>query len=96
METIPTYALIDILRCAGSAKELREAFAGKTVLIGSTLPEEDRHLAPSRFISPPAAPATATDVATGCRLGHLGASDPGSATVPGVFLHAAATIIALR
>ena len=53
-ESIPTYALIDVLRCAQTAPEgLRAVFAGKVLLVGTTLPEEDRRLAPSRFIASP-------------------------------------------
>jgi len=88
LERIPTYALIDVLRCAKEAPEaLTWAFAGKIVLVGGTLVEEDRRissgrlLAPARIDSPPLHP---------CGLRRLGASDPDSSSVPGLFLHAAA------
>jgi class 3 adenylate cyclase len=88
LEAVPTYRLIDVLRCLDRQPAvLDQAFAGKIVLIGTNLPEEDRRRAPDRFM-PPARAAPAAGGA--CSLGRLGASDPGSGTTPGVFLHAAA------
>ncbi len=88
LEAIPTYRLIDVLRCLDwQPAALREVFAGKIVLIGTNLPEEDRRRSPDRFM-PPAQALPAGDRA--CTLGQLGASHPGSGTAPGVFLHAAA------
>jgi len=88
LEATPAYRLIDVLRCIDtSPAAIWQAFAGKVVLIGSNLPEEDRKPTPDRFMRP-AAPLD-SEVA-GCRLGRLGASDPGSSTSPGVFVHAAA------
>jgi adenylate cyclase len=88
LETIPTYRAIDVLLClAGDPAALRQIFAGKVVLIGTNLPEEDRKRTPDRFMPP----AVARPGAAGaCTLDRLGASDPGSATSPGVFVHAAA------
>jgi adenylate cyclase len=88
LERLPTYALIDVLGCAQEAGEaLSRAFAGKVVLVGSTLAEEDRFLSPDRHL-----PREAGDQAPlhDCGLRRLGASAPHLATVPGVFLHAAA------
>ena len=88
LEAIPTYRLIDILRCLDrQPAALGQAFAGKIVLIGTNLPEEDRRRTPDRFM-PPAKASPAREGA--CSLDRLGASDPGSRTAPGVFLHAAA------
>ncbi len=88
LEAIPTYRLIDVLRCLDrQPAALSEALSGKIVLIGTNLPEEDRRRTPDRFM-PPARATPAGDGA--CSLGRLGASDPGSGTAPGVFLHAAA------
>jgi adenylate cyclase len=88
LEAIPTYRLIDVLRCLDrQPAALREVFAGKIVLIGTNLPEEDRRRSPDRFM-PPARASPAGEGA--CTLRRPGASDPGSGTVPGVFLHAAA------
>jgi len=87
-ETLPTYALIDVLRCAESEPDaLRRAFGGRIVFIGTTLPEEDRKSASTRFLRPPVAKQAPKD---GCALAPLGASAPQSRSVPGVHLHAAA------
>lgn len=88
LEMIPTYALVDVLRCAKQAPEaLRPAFSGKIVLVGGTLPEEDRRISSGRFL---AARRTDGPVLHPCGLRRLGASSPDSPSVPGVFLHAAA------
>ncbi len=88
LEAMPTYRLIDVLRCADREPgALRSAFTGKIVLIGTNLPEEDRKRGPDRFMAP-AQPHPGSGA--GCRLDRLGASDAGSGTIPGVFLHAAA------
>lgn len=89
LETFPTYALVDVLRCADrDPSRLRAAFAGRAVLVGSTLPEEDRRLPPSRFI-PPAPSVHPAPPDGGCRIAPSGPSDPDAATVPGIFIHAA-------
>jgi class 3 adenylate cyclase len=89
LEAMPTYRLIDVLRCLDrDPAALRPNFAGKIVLIGTTLPEEDRKRSPDRFMLP--ASNTAEGVTGGCRIERLGASDPRSGTAPGVFIHAAA------
>jgi adenylate cyclase len=87
LETIPTYALVDVLRCAGSPEALKQAFNGKIVLIGGTLPEEDRKKSSDRLLT-----AVTHDSApvSACGLKRLGASSPTSRTIPGVFVHAAA------
>lgn len=88
LEAMPAYRVVDVLRCLDrDSAALRQAFAGKVVLIGTTLPEEDRKRSPDRFM-PPAASREAN--IGGCRLDRLGASDPQSRTSPGVFVHAAA------
>jgi adenylate cyclase/guanylate cyclase len=88
LEAIPTYRLIDVLRCIDtSPAAVRQAFSGRVVLIGTNLPEEDRKLTPDRFLSP-AVPRRGE--VGGCQLGRLGASDRESRTSPGVFVHAAA------
>jgi adenylate cyclase len=88
LEAIPAYRLIDVLRCLDrQPAALGEVFSGKIVLVGTNLPEEDRRRTPDRFM----APAHASPAGAGaCTLDRLGASDPGSGTAPGVFLHAAA------
>ena len=86
-EAIPTYAIVDVLRCAETSPEtLATAFSGRIVLIGSTLPDEDRKLATTRFLRPAAA---GTPLGP-CGLQPLGSSRPSSALIPGVHLHAMA------
>jgi adenylate cyclase len=88
LERIPAYAVVDVLRCAREAPDvLARVFAGKIVLVGGAVAEEDRRVSSGRFLtpvridSPPLHP---------CGLRRLGASVPDSSSVPGVFLHAAA------
>ncbi|HWB51477.1 MAG TPA: adenylate/guanylate cyclase domain-containing protein [Stellaceae bacterium] len=93
LEAIPSYRLIDVLRCLDRDPDaLRAAFAGKVVLIGTTLPDEDRKRTPDRFMSPsvPVAVPVADAASGGCNLARLGPSDWSSRTVPGVFAHAGA------
>jgi class 3 adenylate cyclase/CHASE2 domain-containing sensor protein len=86
-EAIPTYAIGDVLRCADAAPDvLATAFAGRIVLVGSTLPDEDRKLSSARFL-PPAAEQPPVGA---CGLRRIGTSRPASALVPGVHLHAVA------
>ncbi|HJU15366.1 MAG TPA: adenylate/guanylate cyclase domain-containing protein [Stellaceae bacterium] len=88
LEAIPTYRVIDVLHCLDrDPAALRRVFAGRIVLIGTNLPEEDRKRTPDRFMrSPQPQPGRAGQ----CALARLGASDPGSGTTPGIFVHAAA------
>lgn len=87
LETLPTYSLIDVLRCAEQEPErLRQAFADRLVLVGTTFPDEDRRIPPSRLVTPPAGPVIAT---ADCRMDRRPASNPDSSTVPGVHIHAA-------
>jgi class 3 adenylate cyclase/CHASE2 domain-containing sensor protein len=88
LESLPTYAIADVLSCIKSNPQgAREAFSGKVVLIGSNLAEEDRKRAPDRFLKWPS-PARSDSV--GCGLLALGPSAPDSDSVPGVHIHAAA------
>ncbi len=88
LEGIPTYALVDVLRCATAAPAILErAFAGRIVLVGGTLPEEDRKRPAGRLLKVPSLPGPLIHA---CGLRTLGASAPGSGNVPGVYLHAAA------
>jgi adenylate cyclase len=87
LESIPTYAMIDVIRCARSDPgALRGAFNQKIVVFGGTLIEEDRKETSDRFLRR----AGSDSAAAACGLRRLGASDSRSNTVPGVFLHAAA------
>ncbi len=92
-EAVPTYALAAVLRCAReSPATLARALSGRLVLVGSTLPDEDRKLSSARFLRPvPEGPPLAP-----CGLRHLAASTPASASVPGVHLHALAIDAVLR
>jgi class 3 adenylate cyclase/CHASE2 domain-containing sensor protein len=93
LETIPTYAVVDVLRCAKRAPSaLARVLRDKVVLIGGTLPEEDRKPAAGRLLAAPAADGPAVHA---CGLRRLGASAPAATNVPGVFVHAAAIDAAL-
>ena len=88
LERIPAYAVVDVLRCAKQAPDaLARAFRGKIVLVGTTLPEEDRKASSGRFLI---AARTDAPALHPCGLRRLGASDPDVSSIPGVFLHAAA------
>ena len=97
LEAMPTYRLIDVLRCLDKDPQaVHRAFAGKIVLVGTTLADEDRKRMPDRFMAPPPGAMEGAEVAGGgCNLTRVGASDWGSRTVPGVFAHAAAVEAAL-
>jgi len=108
LEWIPTYSFIDVLNCYENKykKVLEDTFSRKIVLIGTTIKGQDRKRTSDRFMSRPAIqilqdkPEGATqagrDVAQVCQLKHQGVSNPKSATVPGVYLHAAAVDAVLR
>jgi len=88
LERIPTYAIVDVLRCGTQAPEaLQEVFHGKIVLIGGTLPEEDRKQSAGRYLTSSSTDGPLLDP---CGLRRLGASASETSTIPGVFLHAAA------
>jgi adenylate cyclase len=90
LEATPTYALIDVLRCGATDPEkMEKAFAGKIVLVGTTGPDEDRKIAPDRFI-PKIPYKDGPPVKGPCQLDTLGPSDEQSATIPGVYVHARA------
>ena len=85
---VPTYSLVDVLACAKTDPEtLKAAFNGRVVFVGSTLPEEDRKTAASRFMT---APQAAARPVLDCGLRRLGASVADADNSPGVFLHAVA------
>jgi class 3 adenylate cyclase/CHASE2 domain-containing sensor protein len=88
LESLPTYAIADVLSCIKSnPQSAKEAFAGKVVLIGSNLAEEDRKRGPDRFLKWPS--SVKRDLVD-CGLQALGPSAPDSDSVPGVHIHAAA------
>jgi adenylate cyclase len=95
LEATPTYALVDVLSCISQdPARMAAAFRDRIVLVGTTLPEEDRKTGPDRFLAPtrhePDSPAAAAGQAGKCGLAPLGRSDPGAGTVPGVALVAGA------
>ena len=88
LEAIPTYRLIDVLRCLDQRPAtIAETFSGKVVLVGSTIPEEDRKRTPDRLMRPV---RVAPVEGKGCTLARLGASHAEGGTTPGVFVHAGA------
>jgi CHASE2 domain-containing sensor protein len=85
---LPTYGLIDILRCARQAPEvLQQALAGKIVLIGSTLAEEDRWSSSGRLLP---WQQGESPLLHSCGLRRLQGEPAPTTGTPGVFLHAAA------
>ena len=95
LEAMPAVALIDVLRCLAQAPEsLEKVFGDRIVFIGSALAKEDRLLTSARFMAPPT--PGKDSLSGGCDLPLLGASNPVSKTVPGVYLHAAAAEAVLR
>jgi adenylate cyclase len=87
VEQLPTYAISAVLRCGQQAPEvLQQVFAEKIVLIGSTIPEEDRRWSSGWLLTPQPADGPLLHA---CGLRRLGASVPEASSVPGVFLHAA-------
>lgn len=89
LEDISTYSLIDVLRCR-DPRRLRGVFAGRAVLVGTTVPDEDRFVAPSRFIRARQVEPQRDSQDDACHMPSIGASDSSSTTVAGVFVHAAA------
>ncbi len=91
LEAVPTYAIVDVLRClAQDPAMVADRFRDRIVLVGSTLPDEDRKVGPDRFLPAQTAPAPRAQGAGGCRLDPLGASDPLDGTIAGVALAAGA------
>jgi adenylate cyclase len=92
-EAIPTYALADVLACGTQAPEIvRAALGGRVVLVGSTLPDEDRKISSARFLPQ----AGAGPLLHPCGLRRLGPSTPATRSVPGVHVHALAIDAVLR
>lgn len=85
-EDIPLYSFIDIRACAAAGKVdyLREAFAGRTILLGLVLDVEDRKLASNRLIRP----ADFAGAPEPCLKDRVTLAERRS-TIPGVMIHAA-------
>lgn len=93
---IPTFSLIDVLRCAQNNPEtIRRMFADKIVFVGTTLPEEDRKTLSTRYIAPQS--LAHRQEKNACELTQLSPSVLDSAVddVPGVFAHAVAAAMVL-
>lgn len=81
LEALPTYALVDVLRCAeADPAALAPIFADTVVFFGSTIPSEDRKWTSARFLPPagPAAPESG-DGATAAPADEIQASGAGEA-----------------
>jgi adenylate cyclase len=90
IESMPTYAFADVLRCIETSPEkIRAVFSNKIVVIGSNLVEEDRKRGPDRFLRWPAKPRSDAETSE-CKLEVLGPSDRAGSTVSGLHIHAAA------
>jgi class 3 adenylate cyclase/CHASE2 domain-containing sensor protein len=87
---IPTFALVDILRCvqAGDAEFLKRHFAGKAVLVGAIADVEDRKLTSRRFINGPEGAGYGPRCVLPART-DLIRRDVVRDTIPGVYVHAA-------
>ena len=91
VETIPTYALFDILTCAKTDPDrLADAISNRIVFVGTTLPEEDRKLEAGRFLPAPDEQNQQLSSDGVCQLEPLGRSASGGRRVPGVHVHAEA------
>ena len=92
LESVPTYALTDVLHCIkDEPAAVAAAFGNRIVLVGTTLPDEDRKIGPDRFLPATQAAAVRSPLPTGaCHLRQLAPSDPGSGTIAGVALVAGA------
>jgi adenylate cyclase len=56
LTNVPTYSLATLLGCLSSEKgveEVRKAVEGRTVVVGTTVPGEDEHRGPGRFLGRP-------------------------------------------
>ncbi len=102
-QQIPTYSVIDILRCARAhpgavAPALEKALGGKILFVGTTLPEEDRKETPERFFPRSSEQKNNPEIVLTdpCDFAPSGLSALESRTVPGVFIHAAAVQSVLK
>ena len=86
---VPTYRLATLLACLSSetgAAEVRKAVEGRIVVVGTTVPGEDEHRGPGRFLGSP----TVTPPSNPCAP-HQGLFErPQSEHLPGALLQIAA------
>lgn len=91
LEAQEHYSLIDVLYCAARDPErVRQTFAGRIVLVGSTLPAEDRKLTAGRHLPEPPFDPQQSAVGEGCDLRPRGDTSQNDETSAGVFVHAEA------
>src|SRR5262249_17433260 len=89
LTNIPIYSLASLLTCLSSekgAEEVRKAVEGRTVVVGTTIPGEDEHRGPGRFLGRP----TVTPPSDRCAPQEGLFERPQSEHLPGVLLQIAA------
>ncbi len=89
LTNIPTYSLATLLACLSSATgadEVRRAVEGRIVVVGSTVPGEDEHRGPARFLGR----AAVTPPSDRCAPQQGLFERPQSEHVPGALLQIAA------
>jgi class 3 adenylate cyclase len=89
LTNVPTYSLATLLACLSSetgAEEVRKAVEGRTVVVGTTVPGEDEHRGPGRFLGRP----TVTPPSDRCAPQQGLFERPQSEHLPGVLLQIAA------
>lgn len=94
---VPTYSFADMVACAeaGKTEYFRAHFAGRVVLIGTTLDLEDRKLTSERFATNPEG-LSAPERCVVPVMPGLTRADLRRDTIPGVFIHAAAIANLMR
>jgi adenylate cyclase len=89
LTNVPTYSLVTLLACLSSetgAVEVRKAVEGRTVVVGTTVPGEDEHRGPGRFLGRP----TVTPPSDRCAPQQGLFERPQSEHLPGALLQIAA------
>jgi adenylate cyclase len=89
LTNVPTYSLATLLACLSSetgAAEVRKAVEGHTVVLGTTVPGEDEHRGPGRFLGRP----TVTPPSDRCAPQQGLFERPQSEHLPGALLQIAA------
>jgi adenylate cyclase len=89
LTNVPTYSLATLLTCLSSekgAEEVRKAVEGRTVVVGTTVPGEDEHRGPGRFLGRP----TVTPPSDRCAPQQGLFERPQSEHLPGALLQIAA------
>ena len=94
---VPTYSFADMVACAevGNAEYFKKNFAGRIVIVGTTLDVEDRKLTSERFVTSPEG-LNAPERCAVPVMRELIRADLRRDTIPGVYVHAAAIANLLR